>query len=67
MRCIQVRFGGHLGAQATYQRIKQLFYWKGLEAVMEDYVKQCLICQQVKHTNTLSNGLLQPLPIPTSA
>jgi hypothetical protein len=30
---------------------------------VEDFIKQCPICQQAKHTNTLPAGLLQPLPI----
>lgn len=58
---------GHSRVQATYQRVKQLFYWKSLKVGVEDYVRQCLICQQAKHSNTLPDGLLQPLPIPTGA
>ena len=31
---------------------------------MEDFVKQCAICQQSKHVHHHPLGLLQPLPIP---
>ena len=31
---------------------------------MEQFVKQCQVCQQAKHLNTHTPGLLQPLPIP---
>lgn len=56
--------GGHSGAQATYFRVKQLFHWKGIKADVENFVKQCSICQQAKHELCKSPGLLQPLPIP---
>lgn len=52
---------------ATYQRLKKLFYWKGMKASVEDFVKQCSICHQAKNSNTLTPGLLQPLPIPAGA
>jgi len=29
-----------------------------------NFVKQCLICQQAKSSNSLPSGLLHPLPIP---
>ena len=31
---------------------------------VENFVKQCQICQQAKHLNSHPAGLLQPLPIP---
>jgi hypothetical protein len=59
--------GGHSGTQATYQRMKRLFAWHGMKAAVEDFVKQCSVCQHAKHSNTHPAGLLQPLPIPTGA
>ena len=59
--------GGHSGVQATYHRINKLFHWKGLKVAVEDFIKQCQICQQAKHLNTSPAGLLQPLPIPEGA
>lgn len=34
---------------------------------VENYVKQCQICQQAKHKYTHPAGLLQPLPMPQGA
>jgi transposase InsO family protein len=59
--------GGHSGVQATYHRIHRLFHWKGLKQAVEDFVKQCQICQQAKHLHTHPARLLQPLPIPAGA
>jgi len=56
--------GGHSGTTATYQRLKTHFAWKGMKMAVEDFVKQCSVCQQAKHTNHSPPGLLQPLPIP---
>lgn len=56
--------GGHSGITATYHRLKNHFTWKGMKKAVEDFIKQCTICQQAKHSNTSPAGLLQPLPIP---
>lgn len=56
--------GGHSGTQATYQRIKRVFYWKGLKQDVHDFVQQCQVCQQAKHELLHPSGLLQPLPVP---
>lgn len=59
--------GGHSGIKATYFRVKQLFHWKVLKLDVENYVKQCSVCQQAKHETNNPAGLLQPLPVPQGA
>ena len=59
--------GGHSGIQPTYYKVKNYFHWKGLKQDVEDFVKQCVVCQQAKHEHTHPAGLLQPLPIPEGA
>lgn len=59
--------GGHSGIQATYQRVKKLFYWPGLKTHVESFVQQCQVCQQAKHEHCKYPGLLQPLLIPAES
>lgn len=35
-----------------------------MKQAVEDFVRQCNICQHAKHNNNSPAGLLQPLPIP---
>lgn len=58
--------GGHSGSTATYQRMRKLFDWRGLKRDVEEYVRQCTVCQQAKHEHSKPAGLLAPLPIPTA-
>jgi hypothetical protein len=55
--------GGHSGIHATYKRIKTLFVWNSIKTEMENFVKQCPICQHAKTEKVHPPGLLQPLPI----
>jgi len=57
--------GGHSGFPVTYRRLVALFKWKGMKAVVRDFVRTCHICQQAKTERVLSPGLLQPLPVPS--
>jgi hypothetical protein len=59
--------GGHSGVNATYYKVKKLFFWKGLKQDVEQFVKQCEVCQHSKHEHNHPLGLLQPLPIPEGA
>jgi len=56
--------GGHSGQKATFPRVSNMFAWKGLKRDVVNFVQQCGVCQQAKHTHTHPAGLLQPLPIP---
>lgn len=59
--------GGHSGGPATYQRIKQLFFWSNMKNDIFVLVKSCSVCQQAKPDRSSYPGLLQPLPVPDSA
>jgi hypothetical protein len=59
--------GGHSGFPNTYQRLKQMFYWRGMKSVIRDFVSACLTCQQAKPDRSRLPGLLQPLPLPAAA
>lgn len=61
------QLGGHSGILATYQRIRKLFYWPGLKQGVEDFIKQCQICQQAKREHHHPSGILQPLSVPAGA
>jgi hypothetical protein len=58
---------GHSGIPATYHRMKQYFYWPGMKAAIQSFVKQCPVCQQAKPDRARYPGLLQPLPVPDTA
>lgn len=55
---------GHSGITATYQRVRKLFAWPGLKRAVEDFMHECLACQQAKHEHCHPVGKLQPLPVP---
>jgi hypothetical protein len=59
--------GGHSGSLVTYQKIKQLFAWPNMRQNIDEFVKQCNICQQAKSERCKTPGLLKPLPIPPEA
>jgi hypothetical protein len=59
--------GGHSGIQATYHRLKKMFYWQGMQQDVQSFVQQCEVCQKAKHELCKYPELLQPLPIPLSS
>nr|KYP74691.1 Retrotransposable element Tf2 [Cajanus cajan] len=59
--------GEHSGDDLTYRRIKDQFYWKGLQKEVKKWVQECITCQKNKPLLQMSAGLLQPLSIPDRA
>lgn len=60
-------WGGHSGANATYQMIKTIFYWPKLAQDVKELVQNCEICQWKKDESVAYPSLLQPLSIPSRA
>ena len=51
--------GGHLGMNRTFDRLKQYISWPGMKKEIEDYVRQCEICQKNKITQNKTKLPLQ--------
>jgi hypothetical protein len=57
----------HLGEVKTYERLADLYYWKGMAADIKQYVSSCVKCAQRKSPNKqqrLQNIPLLSLPFP---
>ena len=46
--CHNTPFSGHLGLNKTYLKIKQSFFWPNMKQGIQNFVRECLLCQQVK-------------------
>ena len=53
---------GHGGVQRTAERILTNYYWPGIHAEVEEFIKKCETCQLAKAKPPLKQPL-QPLPI----
>jgi len=50
--------GGHSGRDPTLKRLKQVFYWKGMNKEVQQFIQQCTICQACKYDTSAQPGLL---------
>jgi transposase InsO family protein len=55
--------GGHFGADRTYLRMKDRYFWKKMWRDTQRYVAGCDLCHRTNHRSGKPMGLLQPLPI----
>ena len=46
--CHDLKTSGHLGVSKTGSRVRQKFYWPGLQADVRSYVAGCEICSKRK-------------------
>lgn len=56
--------GGHYGVLRTKTKVKEVFYWQGMDKDVEEYVSQCDSCLRVKAPRRRGQGELHPLRIP---
>ena len=57
------RFAVHPSGTKMYHDLHRHYYWSGMKRHVEDFVRRCLTCQQVKTEHQRPAGLLQPLEI----
>nr|GEW41649.1 hypothetical protein [Tanacetum cinerariifolium] len=57
---------GHGGVKKMLVGLSALFYWLGIRKSVEEYIKQCLVCQQTKDSTQAMGGYRQPLPTTTA-
>ncbi len=54
--------GGHQGAERTIAKVREKYYWRHMNAHIEEYVKSCVSCQQSKRHYHARPAPLTPLP-----
>lgn len=56
---------GHFGRTRTLELVSQDYWWPKLPAFVENYIRSCGKCQNIKVDRQKPAGLLHPLPIPS--
>ncbi|MCO5575872.1 hypothetical protein L7F22_029677 [Adiantum nelumboides] len=60
----EVPFAAHPGINKTYRLLSATYFWPQMQQDVIKFVKACHSCQIMKASRHLSQGLLQPLPLP---
>ena len=55
---------GHEGVQRTLHRLRRDFHIPNMKQLVQDWVRDCVVCQRYKSEHLNPAGLLLPLPIP---
>ena len=56
--CHDKATAGHPGREKTYAGVTRYYYWPNSYKTVEEYVKNCFICQQCKVEQRLPTGLM---------
>ena len=56
--------GVHSGFYRTNRRLAANLFWVGMKKDVQEFVKECDVCQRQKYLAVVPGGLLQPLNIP---
>ena len=58
------RLGGHFGEERTLEKLRRVWFWKGMSRDVSEYVRSCHKCQLVKSDTGKRKGLLMPIAAP---
>jgi len=56
--CHDAPTAGHMGVSATFNRVRSLYYWPGMQKEVRSYVNRCQTCLRSKTTNLKPAGLM---------
>ena len=57
--CHDSIIGGHFGMRKTLEKVRQKYYWAGLYAYVEQYVRSCDICSRGKQAHEIAREHIQ--------
>ncbi len=60
---IHIKESGHLGQHKTILKAEEFFYWPNLRRNVKEFVKECLVCQQIKAGSTLQQQWQELPPV----
>ena len=55
---------GHPGRARTYDLLSRSYYWPGMLAFVERWIRNCHSCRRANPSREAHQGVLRPLPIP---
>jgi hypothetical protein len=58
---------GHMKRARTYEALSRDYYWPGMLAYIETWVRNCHTCRRITASREGRQGVLRPLPIPQRA
>ena len=57
--CHDLKTAGHLGGKKTLSKIRQMFYWPGLQSDVRSYIAGCETCTKRKEPNPTKRAPMQ--------
>jgi hypothetical protein len=62
--CHESPVTGHPGRARTYEILSRNYYWPGMLAYIERWIRNCHTCRRANASHEGHQGVLKPLPIP---
>ncbi|KAL7839056.1 hypothetical protein SRHO_G00257140 [Serrasalmus rhombeus] len=66
-RLISLAHDTHQGIVRTKKRLRELYWWPGMDTQVEAFIKACVTCQLHDKSAVTHPTPMQPVPYPTSA
>ena len=58
--------GGHLATEKTLSKIQPKYFWRSMQKDVDQWTKQCHLCETRKIPHSYTRAPLQPIAVPTT-